>query len=178
VQAGLIVALAPDWSITGSDNMLSELKFAWKMNNELFNGYFTPKDLFNMMTINPARIFGMEKFLGSLQKGCEADLAVIAIKDKDPFVNLLKVTLADVQMVTIHGELFYGQEKWFPVFGKAHDYELLDVDGTEKALDVTENKKLQYEDLRLKDIMKDFAKEKVKMLPLAPNVNIHKAIGD
>jgi 5-methylthioadenosine/S-adenosylhomocysteine deaminase len=172
-QAGLTVALAPDWSITGSDNILEELKFAWKMNKKLFNGYFKPKDLFEMITINPAKIFNLDKYLGSLQVGKEADLVVIAKKNKNPFINLLEVSLADVLLVTIHGELFYGQKKWFPIFGKKNDFELLNVDNKIRALDITEDKRLPLDDIRYKDILKRFANEKVKVLPLAQGVSIH-----
>ncbi|MDD2716273.1 MAG: amidohydrolase family protein [Candidatus Wallbacteria bacterium] len=137
-KAGITLALAPDWSVTGSDNILEELHCAAKVNTELFQNYFKPRDLFRMITINPARMFGFGEYLGSLEAGKEADLAIIRSIQKDPYQNLLSAEITDVLLVVIHGEPYYGLSEWMEKLGKTADYETLEVRNNTRAMDITE----------------------------------------
>ncbi|MDD5091488.1 MAG: amidohydrolase family protein [Candidatus Wallbacteria bacterium] len=137
VKLGVKVALAPDWSVTGKNNILEELQFAWKVSNDTMNGFFSPKDLFEMITIRPAEICGFDEFLGSIETGKEADFAIFRKVSQDPFANLLEADLSDVLLVVICGKAFYGDPGLMDVAGSG-PYETIEVLDVVKAIDVIE----------------------------------------
>ena len=75
--AGVKMALAPDWSPTGSDGMLDELKYAAIWNGSLPQPIFTDAELVNMATRIPATLIGEGDAIGSLRPGLFADILVI-----------------------------------------------------------------------------------------------------
>jgi 5-methylthioadenosine/S-adenosylhomocysteine deaminase len=119
LDAGVEVALAPDWAITGSSNMLDELKTAALWNRQHLGGRLTPRQLVDMVTSAPARIAGVEDEVGSVQVGLRADLLVIAGDPDDPYGAVLGASPGDVQMLLIDGVPLYGdrtfmQNLWAP----------------------------------------------------------------
>src|SRR5262249_49028131 len=78
---GINAALAPDWSIGGSRNLLDELRFADKVDNTVWGDNISPAALARMVTINAAKALGLDAALGSLEVGKKADVMVI---DGDP----------------------------------------------------------------------------------------------
>src|SRR6202042_803357 len=58
VAAGVEIALAPAWSMGGSQNMLEELRFARDYDVAHFGKLFTSKDLLTMVTTTPSKILG------------------------------------------------------------------------------------------------------------------------
>jgi imidazolonepropionase-like amidohydrolase len=69
VEAGLTVAITSDHGVTPMKNLpvYAALAVREGLSNE---------DALKVMTINPAKILGLEKRLGSIEKGKEADLVV------------------------------------------------------------------------------------------------------
>jgi len=110
-REGVTVALAPDWSPTGSTNMLAELQFARRLNHEQLYGLFSDRELFEMATAVPARIAGIDDKVGSLQAGLFADLFVLAGDGSQPFTALMQARPEDVQLVLVGGVPIYGSEK-------------------------------------------------------------------
>jgi 5-methylthioadenosine/S-adenosylhomocysteine deaminase len=106
-QAGLRLALGSDWSPSGSKNLLSELKVAWAW-SELRGGVFTPRELVAMSTIEPARMIGWDAALGSISRGKQADVLVVAGQSGDAYEHLLKAREDDVQLVLIRGVPRFG----------------------------------------------------------------------
>ena len=105
------MALAPDWSPTGSTKMLAELQFAERLNHEQLYGLFSDRQLFEMATAIPARIAGIDDKVGSLQAGLFADLFVLAGEGSQPFKALMRARPEDVQLVLVGGIPIYGTEK-------------------------------------------------------------------
>jgi 5-methylthioadenosine/S-adenosylhomocysteine deaminase len=70
IGRGIPVALAPDWTPTGSSTLLDEIAFV----RERYR-WLTAEHLLDMVTTAPARIMGFSD-LGRVDPGCLADLAV------------------------------------------------------------------------------------------------------
>jgi cytosine/adenosine deaminase-related metal-dependent hydrolase len=105
---GINVALAPDWSIGGSQNLLDELRFADRVDGAVWGDAITPRALVQMVTTNAARALGLGGVLGALAPGMKADVMVIGGDRARPYDALLAATPAEVRLVTIDGRPLYG----------------------------------------------------------------------
>jgi hypothetical protein len=109
LEAGVTIALAPDWSPTGSAGMLQELNFAAAR-----YPFIKPEQLVAMATSIPAKLARIDDRVGRLAKGLYADILAIRRRDQSPYTSVVTATPADIELVMIGGE---------PVFG---DYDLLE----------------------------------------------------
>ena len=132
LSKGINVALAPDWSIGGSQNMLDELRFADHVDNTVWGNQLSPQLLFKMATINAARALGLQAYLGSLEVGKKADVMVIAGDAADPYVSLLRATPRDVRLVMVGGATLYGDASVSALGAPAPGCEALDICGGAK----------------------------------------------
>jgi cytosine/adenosine deaminase-related metal-dependent hydrolase len=108
-QAGVTIAIAPDWSPTGSAGMLQEINYAASK-----YPFVKPQQLVAMATSIPAKLARVDDKIGKLAKGLYADILVIKPRGASPYEAVVTATPADVQLVMIGGE---------PVYG---DYDVLD----------------------------------------------------
>ena len=115
LSKGINVALAPDWSIGGSQDLLDELRFADQVDHTVWGNVLTPQMLARMVTINAARALGLDATLGSLAVGKKADLMVVAGDRSMPFDALLSATPAKVQLVLVGGVPLYGDVNLEPL---------------------------------------------------------------
>jgi len=138
LAAGVRVSLGSDWAPSGSANLLGELKIADRTNQILWRGSITDQQLVDMVTINPATTFGLQKFVGSIEVGKAADLLVVT---KQPGVSayrsLINAKPQDVKLVTISGDALFGDPAMMDSVGKTGDYEMVNTCGAMKAIDVT-----------------------------------------
>jgi 5-methylthioadenosine/S-adenosylhomocysteine deaminase len=102
-KAGVTIAIAPDWSPTGSAGMLQELNYAAAR----YPSFFNAKQLLSMATAVPAKVARLDDKIGKLQSGHYADLTVIRTPDGSP-ESIVKSTPADVQLVIVGGQAVYG----------------------------------------------------------------------
>lgn len=109
-DAGVKIALAPDWSPSGSDGMIEELKYAATWNASQTPPVFTDAELVSMATLIPARLAGAETQIGALAKGLYADLLLIKKNGTNPYQALLHSNPADVRLVVIGGIPVYGDQ--------------------------------------------------------------------
>src|SRR5262249_51397508 len=107
-QSGLRICLGPDWSISGSKNLLGELKVADLRNRRHLNGLFTDQEICAMVTANPADALGLEDRIGRIRPGLRADLVVMSQKRTNPYRNLIEGTESDVMLVVADGVARYG----------------------------------------------------------------------
>jgi cytosine/adenosine deaminase-related metal-dependent hydrolase len=105
---GINVALAPDWSIGGSQNLLDELRFADQVDNTLWGDQLSPKLLVQMVTTHAAKVLGLSNIIGALAPGMKADLMVIGGDPCAPYDAVLAATPADVRLVVVGGVPLYG----------------------------------------------------------------------
>jgi len=107
-QAGLRICLGPDWSVSGSKNLLGELKVADLWNHHHLNGLFGDQDLCEMVTSSPADALDLGDRLGRIRVGLRADLVVMAQRHSNPYRNLIQSTEDHVLLVVVEGRVCYG----------------------------------------------------------------------
>jgi cytosine/adenosine deaminase-related metal-dependent hydrolase len=134
LSAGVTVALAPDWSMGGSQNMLDELRFAAAWDDAHFGDRLSSQDLVQMVTANPAKVLALDDRLGRIQVGYIADLSVFAGDESKPYDAVLAASPKDVQLVLIGGVVLYGDAQFQVAGPPKPGCEALDVCGTPKFL--------------------------------------------
>jgi hypothetical protein len=112
-EAGVKMAIAPDWSPTGSDGMLQELKYAAIWNATQSPMPFTDREMFEMATRNAAELGGIADQTGTLAVGMRADMLVLKASagGGDAYSQLVHSSPADVEMVIDDGVAVYGDAK-------------------------------------------------------------------
>jgi 5-methylthioadenosine/S-adenosylhomocysteine deaminase len=108
---GVRIGLGPDWSPTGSKNLLGELKAAKVWSDHA--GIFTPRELLAMVTRSAADILGWSAVLGSLEPGKRADITVVAGIGGDPYTHLFSAQESDIELVVINGVPRFGTPALF-----------------------------------------------------------------
>ena len=134
LDARVEIALAPDWAITGSSNMLGELKVAAQWNREQLGGRLTDRQLVDMVTSVPAHIAGIDDEVGAISVGLRADILVINGDHNSPFRAVIDATAADVELVFIDGVPLYGDRIFMEHFWNRSDLEEIDLSGPTKTL--------------------------------------------
>lgn len=108
--ANVTIALAPDWSPTGSDGLLGELKYAAAWNEAQPAPPFDDRALFRMATSEPARLAAADDKIGALRAGLFADVLVLARSRSDAYAELDHASPADVNLVVVAGQAVYGDD--------------------------------------------------------------------
>jgi 5-methylthioadenosine/S-adenosylhomocysteine deaminase len=106
-DAGVLVALGPDWSPSGSKNLLGELKIAKLVDDSGMSDY----ELLALATRNPAKIIGWDKSLGTVEAGKRADLLVVSGESGDAHGHLFTRGEHDVELVVVNGVPRYGASR-------------------------------------------------------------------
>ncbi|HPG29800.1 MAG TPA: amidohydrolase family protein [bacterium] len=147
------ISFAPDWGPSGSPNILYEAKVVAEYNAKELDNMISPKEIVSMMTEYPAIICGYDKFVGQIKEGLRADIIVLKKKDDDPYKSVLKSAMEDVNLVMVDGQPLYGDMEYYPKFDKGNDYEIIEVNNKDKAVDITEEN-LEKGDQTLADLFK------------------------
>ena len=138
--AGVKIALAPDWSPTGSDGLLAELNYAASWNNAQKPPPFHDRDLVDMATVTAAELIGAAGRIGALLPGHDADLLVLrpetSAANHDAWWTTTHATAAQVMLVTVDGAPLYGDPDLLAKL-TAHATEPVEVCGSNKALLLT-----------------------------------------
>jgi hypothetical protein len=134
LDAGVDVALAPDWAVTGSSNVLDELRFAADWNRQHLGGRLSNEQLVDMVTAAPARIGGIDDEVGAIVPGLRADLVIIDGSSKNPYDALVEATTDDVQLVLVNGVPLLGDRRDMQRLWGLDDLETVVVAGTPKVL--------------------------------------------
>jgi 5-methylthioadenosine/S-adenosylhomocysteine deaminase len=139
--AGVKIALAPDWSPTGSDGLLAELNYASAWNETQTPHPFTDRELVGMATTVPAGLIGASGRLGALLPGYDADLLVLRPETDsakhDAWWSLTHATASQVTLVAVDGMPIYGDPALLAKLAPSHPTEQIEVCGSTKALLLT-----------------------------------------
>ena len=138
VRAGVKVALAPDWTPSGTANLLAELKMADRVNKEQWAGVLSDEDLWKMATSNAAEIAALDDKIGTIENGRFADLLVVKGDTANPYRAIIDAKPQDVLLTTIGGQAFYGDEKLLADIGSTRDFTTVDACGVSRKLAVKE----------------------------------------
>jgi len=129
---GVTIALGTDWTATGSVNMLRELKCADYYNKTNLNGFFSDRDLVDMVTINAAKVLGVDKVIGKLEAGYLADIAIFSTRERRDERAIIDANVQDVVLVLRAGIPLYGDEALVRGLADVSRCEELNVCGVSK----------------------------------------------
>jgi 5-methylthioadenosine/S-adenosylhomocysteine deaminase len=136
-QAGLTIALAPDWSPTGSTGLLQELRFAYHWNRQQTPEVFDDQDLIRMVTEKPAKLIGASDKIGALKAGMVADLIVLPLSGTSPALALLDSKAGSIALAVVGGKPLLGTPALMRQVPTTGNVELITVCGSQKALAIT-----------------------------------------
>jgi cytosine/adenosine deaminase-related metal-dependent hydrolase len=111
---GIDVALAPDWTVTGSSTILDEVRFVRTRFPQVGE-----QDLLEMVTSVPARLLRLDA--GAIQPGRLADLVVLQTGVVGDHAGALRAfasaSVSDVALVVAGGFAAYGTERYMSPLG-------------------------------------------------------------
>lgn len=107
---GVNVTLGTDSTMSGSVNLLAELKFAKKHFPQI-----SAKDLFKMITINATIALNLDKDISEL-KAETSELLLLKKRSDDPFKNILECGIEDIELFVHDGKPLYGNTKFLEGF--------------------------------------------------------------
>ena len=132
--AGVTIAIAPDWSMGGSQNLLDELRFGDAWDDAHWGDILAPKDLVAMATTSAAHVVARDAQLGRLAPGYLADLAVYAGDPSQPYAAILAAHPKDVRLVMVDGVVLYGDSALALAGPAQPGCEAIDICGASKFL--------------------------------------------
>jgi len=132
---GCNIALASTWTLTGSPNLLEELKTARFFNREYLDGYFSDGEILEMATRNAALAFHVEDRIGALEPGKIADFVVLDTREHSDLEAVFQAELADIAVVFRGGAALYGDAYLVDTLrGTTTGSETIAVDGSTKRI--------------------------------------------
>jgi 5-methylthioadenosine/S-adenosylhomocysteine deaminase len=126
--ANVTIALAPDWSPTGSSGMLDELRVAVSW-NRTHDQLFSDLELLQMAAANPARLAGLSDRIGSLAPGMMADFMILPKVGNSPLRSLLEFKPGSAQLVVVGGTPMVGTAEYMREFPNIKNTDSLSVCG-------------------------------------------------
>ncbi len=130
---GIRVGLGPDWTPSGSDEMLSEMRFAQQYGASHSIGALTAEQIWRMSTIDGADVVGLAP-IGTIAVGQRADIAVFGRTSTDPYQAVIDSRADDVRLVLIDGLGYYGDAALQASTAVNTSCEAFDACGTPKYL--------------------------------------------
>jgi cytosine/adenosine deaminase-related metal-dependent hydrolase len=133
LERGINLCIGTDSAMTGSADMLSELRAAASIYRQRFGEELEPERIFEMATRNAAKAFRMTS-VGSIGKGMAADFFVLKNSPgRNPHEALLDANQRDIYLLVHNGVPLYGDSdlsEFFELCGVPYDTIL--VHGEEK----------------------------------------------
>lgn len=124
-------SIGTDSCITGSINLLEEVRFGKELYKKMYGEEIEAKTLVEMMTVNPAKALKLND-LGSIEKGKIADILIIDKNEADPYNALIKTYPYDVSLLLKSGVALYGDVCYKDLFQK--DFSVVNIKNRKKAI--------------------------------------------
>jgi hypothetical protein len=106
---GVSITLGTDWVPSGSIDLLRELACADMLNRDYYDGHFSDRDLWKMVTTNAAFALAADDAIGRLAPGLYADIAVFRTTPRaQDHRAVIEAHPEDVALVLRAGEPLYG----------------------------------------------------------------------
>jgi hypothetical protein len=137
VSAGITVCLSPDWVISGSMNLLRELRCAHHASAVQFDGLLSDATLLDMCTRTAAKVAQVDDQIGALAVGKLADFSLYWAPEatSTPVTYMVNnATVADVALVVVDGRVLYGDSHLMNAFYPSSATRPLSVCCTSKRL--------------------------------------------
>jgi cytosine/adenosine deaminase-related metal-dependent hydrolase len=132
LELGITVGLGPDWTPSGEDDMLGELRFAYAHGVTEGIAALTPRRLVEMATVGSAEAVDLDANIGTLEVGRRADVAVFGRMGADPYRAVIDSDAEDVRLVFIDGLGYYGDLPLEPAASVNGSCDMLDACGAMK----------------------------------------------
>jgi 5-methylthioadenosine/S-adenosylhomocysteine deaminase len=107
-QAGVSISLAPDWTPSGEDDSLGEVRFAKALVEGRWPGLFSDQEYVEMVTSEPAAAMGLAGDVGRLAVGQFADVLVLDAPGGDPYATVVGSGANNIRLVILNGVPSYG----------------------------------------------------------------------
>ncbi len=128
---GVPIALGTDWVLTGSMNMLRELRCADELNSLYMNEHFSDEQLWKMATQHAAEAMAMDDAIGILATGRVADISIFATRGtRADHRAVIEAEPQDIVLVLRGGVPLYGDADVVATLEAGCD--AIDVCGTPK----------------------------------------------
>lgn len=142
-SAGVMIAIAPDWSPSGSTGMLAELAYVDRLQHNPHNKtkfHVTSQELVEMATVNPARLVRLDDRIGKLASGYAADLLVMRRASGSDSVGVYDALVhqrpTDLLLVMIGGTPIFGEPRLMARLLPNQKLEQIMVCGEQRLLNV------------------------------------------
>ncbi len=154
LQLGITTGLGPDWTPSGEDELLSEMRFALQYGVVSNIPELTTQKLWEMATRDGATVVGLDAKVGRIEVGLRADLVVFARDATDPYRAVIESRAPDVRLVLIDGVGWYGDATLEAATARNTYCDMFEACGAAKYLCVvdsptaTSRRNETYDDLR------------------------------
>lgn len=129
-RLGVNIALGTDWTISGSMNLLRELKCADSLNKTKFNSVLSDEKLWRSVTANAADATATGAKIGRLTTGFVGDVAIFkrtAAAGASAYRSVIDAQPQDVVLTMRGGKVLYGDANIVSAFDAASACETIDV---------------------------------------------------
>ena len=109
-RLGVRIALGTDWMPTGSMNMQRELHCADSLNETYYDGFFTDRQLWLMVTRDAAGSAAVDDAIGTLAPGLVGDVAIFDGSTNTDHRAVIDALASDVALVLRSGEALFGDD--------------------------------------------------------------------
>jgi 5-methylthioadenosine/S-adenosylhomocysteine deaminase len=137
------IALSPDWSPTGSNGMLAELKYAAVWNAGQSTSIFSNQELVRMATLYPSKLARLDGQIGAIAPGLHADLVVLRKNEADAYDAIVHADPLDIELVVIDGKPVYGNLEPMKKLLPDQQLETIMLCGREKMINLAGESQLQ-----------------------------------
>jgi len=97
---GVLISLSTDWTPSGSMNLGRELVCADELNRKYFDNAFSDREMWLMVTYNPAVALHVDEKIGSLQAGLFGDIVIYDGQNKEnPYRAVIEADATNTVLV-------------------------------------------------------------------------------
>ncbi|MFT3706057.1 MAG: lamin tail domain-containing protein [Archangium sp.] len=132
-RLGVNIALGTDWTISGSMNLLRELRCADGLNRGYYNNYLNDAQLWRMVTAGSADATTTTATIGRLAVGKLGDVAIYERKPGSFYRSIIDAEAPDVLLTMRGGKVLYGEANVVQVFDTNSQCDSISVCGDAKA---------------------------------------------
>ncbi|BBM89578.1 amidohydrolase [Spirochaetota bacterium] len=111
LEKNVNVSLGTDSPMSGSLHLLDEMKIASSVYKDFYNEAIPAQLIFKMVTQNPATAFKLNRLIGKIEPGKQADLILLKSKKGSPYERLIKAGIDEIEVVIRSGVPLYFHEK-------------------------------------------------------------------
>jgi Cytosine deaminase and related metal-dependent hydrolases len=130
LEAGVNVAIGTDSTATGSINLLEEMRYGRAVYRRMYGEDLPAKTIVNMVTVNPAKAFRIQKETGTISEGRLADVLVIRQQKDDPWESLVAARTEDIELLVQDGSPILGNASHEELFaGRGVQYSKVAIHG-------------------------------------------------